>query len=495
MRPLTLVLLSVLALTLLRIFILYDGWFDFYGDEAQYWGWAQRLAFGYYSKPPMVAWAIWLTSSVCGEAEWCARLASPLAHGATALALYVLGKELFNERIGAFAALMYLTLPAATLSATMITTDPFLLLFWSLTLLAFVKAERTGEWKWWILLGIFGGLGVLTKYSMLFFGMSLLLYLISKGEALRNFKNPKFWTAAAIGLALYLPNFFWNLRHGFATYLHTKDNANLGHDWVNPEEMLAFLGEQIGVIGPILFGLFCWRLFKLREDWRHPELRLLICFTLVFLGAITVVSFLSRAHGNWAAPSYVAAMVWLAATAAQKGKEKWLKAAIAFHLFIACAFYFYDPMIRALGLQTVYKQRGIDNLIQGNLQDPFRRLRGWKEVGAQVSELLKKHPDAVLLTFDRKLTAELLYYVHPHPFRQIVKWNPDGRTQDHYELMTHIQGAIGRELLLIVDEKQAPHILKRFVYHERLEDIAVPTHPDFTRRYQVYLLSGFEGYE
>ncbi len=32
-------------------------------DEAQYWAWAQSIQLGYYSKPPMVAWAIAATTA------------------------------------------------------------------------------------------------------------------------------------------------------------------------------------------------------------------------------------------------------------------------------------------------------------------------------------------------------------------------------------------------------------------------------------------------
>ena len=32
--------------------------FNLFGDEAQYWLWSKELDFGYFSKPPFLAWAI-----------------------------------------------------------------------------------------------------------------------------------------------------------------------------------------------------------------------------------------------------------------------------------------------------------------------------------------------------------------------------------------------------------------------------------------------------
>ena len=33
-------------------------------DEAQYWRWGQHLDWGYYSKPPLIAWTIALSTSI-----------------------------------------------------------------------------------------------------------------------------------------------------------------------------------------------------------------------------------------------------------------------------------------------------------------------------------------------------------------------------------------------------------------------------------------------
>ncbi len=39
-----------------KICAVYLTSFSLYGDEAQYWLWSQNLDFGYFSKPPLLAW-------------------------------------------------------------------------------------------------------------------------------------------------------------------------------------------------------------------------------------------------------------------------------------------------------------------------------------------------------------------------------------------------------------------------------------------------------
>src|SRR5437016_7532739 len=87
-RRLLLVVGIIAAVTLIRCAVLVISPLDLYPDEAQYWWWAQTPEFGYFSKPPMIAWIIWFSTAVFGQAEWTIRLASPLFHAATALLIF-----------------------------------------------------------------------------------------------------------------------------------------------------------------------------------------------------------------------------------------------------------------------------------------------------------------------------------------------------------------------------------------------------------------------
>jgi hypothetical protein len=57
-------LLACVAVTVWRLFELFSNPINLSFDEAQYWGWAQDLDWGYFSKPPMIAWVIWLTTAI-----------------------------------------------------------------------------------------------------------------------------------------------------------------------------------------------------------------------------------------------------------------------------------------------------------------------------------------------------------------------------------------------------------------------------------------------
>ena len=133
--PAALMLAGVLAITGLRLLWLVFQPADLYPDEAQYWFWAQHPAFGYYSKPPLVAWLIALTIGLFGESEFAIRLSAPLLHAGAAVFVYAIGARLYDGRIGLWSALAYASLPGASISAFIISTDAPLLLFWAAALL------------------------------------------------------------------------------------------------------------------------------------------------------------------------------------------------------------------------------------------------------------------------------------------------------------------------------------------------------------------------
>src|ERR1700685_2278702 len=88
-------LAAALAVTLVRVAVLILSPLQLYPDEAQYWWWAQSLSFGYFSKPPLIALIVWLSTAVFGNAEWAIRIASPLLHGATSLLLFGIARRAF----------------------------------------------------------------------------------------------------------------------------------------------------------------------------------------------------------------------------------------------------------------------------------------------------------------------------------------------------------------------------------------------------------------
>jgi 4-amino-4-deoxy-L-arabinose transferase-like glycosyltransferase len=166
------------AVTAWRVLALFWAGHDLQPDEAQYWLWAQEPAFGYFSKPPMVAWLIGATTAVCGDGEACVRLGSPMLHGLAALVVWRLGQEIGGPRLGLWSGTLYLTLPGIGFSSLLVSTDVPLLLCWCVALLALWRLSQGGGTGWAIAGGLAAGAGLLSKYAMAYLLLCALVWAV-----------------------------------------------------------------------------------------------------------------------------------------------------------------------------------------------------------------------------------------------------------------------------------------------------------------------------
>ena len=477
------VLAGVLGLLLaLRLAALWLNATDLFFDEAQYWSWSLEPAFGYYSKPPLIAWVIRLATDSCGSSEFCIRLPSPIIHTATALIVFLIARRLYDVRVAVLAAIVMATLPGVSVSAGIISTDVPLLLFWALALLGLVHILQTRAWWPAWLLGIALGLGLNAKYAMAWFVGCLAIYLLVTPERRGLLKDARLYLALAIAAALIAPNMMWNEAHSFATFAHTADNAKWGGRIGNPLKALEFLGAQFGVFGPILFGallVIVWRAWK--EGLAEAD-RLLLAFCLPVVAAITVQAFLSRAHANWAAVAYVSAAVLVTATMVRDLEWRWLKASLVLHGLV---------LVVVAGAVVL---AGRIDLPQG--KDPFARTLGWREVAdATRAELaaarLAGRPFGAVLTDDRPLTAELLYYMRDET-TPILAWREGPRPRDHFEL-TRAYGEGSPEPVLLVSLTADPARIKEaFSSRELIATRTLPAGRNDVRRVTFHALAGYE---
>ncbi len=468
-----LLLLIVLVVTAYRAWIVATNGLNFYLDEAQYWYWAQNMDWGFYSKPPVIAAIILGTTSVCGDSEFCIRSGSLLFYPLSTLVLYLLAKRLFDAKTALAAAVLFLTLPAVSLSSTLISTDVALFFFWTLALYAFVRALDSDAWGDWLLLAVVLGLGMLSKYTMGIFFVSALLYAIV-GKRLDLLTNLKAWVAVLLSFLLFAPNLWWNWQHDFPTFQHTAEISEVGSG-VHLDGVADFLGGQFGVFGLLLFPLFLWAVFV----WKGKHRLLLLSFALPFLLIITLQAFLGYANANWAAPTYVAATLLVAAyllSPAPNKKCKFFAAALTLNIL--------------LGL-LVYHPQPISHLLNNDVQ---KRLKGWDEIGQQYLSIQQQYPDALLLSSSRTILSELAYYARPQGLHG-VSWNPQHLLRHHYDLVTTLADKAGKDFLMVTEEGLPGDVPGYFASTEQVGKLHVDIHARYKLDYQVWLLRNFKGLE
>ncbi len=433
----------LLALTLFRLLTLAFSQTELFFDEAQYWFWSRDLAFGYYSKPPLIAWIIRGATEMCGQGEACIRMPSALIHAATSAVVFALGKQLYDMRTGFWSGLVYATLPGVSLSSSLISTDAPLLFFVALSLLALVKLQASASWRWGVVLGIGIGFGLLSKYAMSYFVLCLALYAAWTKEGRALLKDARLYLALAIAAALIAPNLVWNAHHGFATLNHTADNANWGKSLFHPEEGLDFVTGQFGVFGPLLFTallIYCARWLGDGERARGGE-RLLLAFSVPVLLLMVIQALLSRANANWAAFAYIAATVLITSVLLRQGWRRIFAASLAIHLAAALLVGVGGTLAGRVSLPGGFK--------------PYARLLGWKALAEAAADRARAGHFAAIATDKRSLAAELLYYLRDQGV-PVVAMRDDGPPGDHFEMTRPLDATTPRPVLLASLNRDGP---------------------------------------
>jgi len=398
--PLALALALVAGLTVLRLVALFATPLELYPDEAQYWLWSRELAWGYFSKPPMVPWLIAASTALGGDGEAWIRLPATLAHAGAALALFGAGAAAYDRWTGFWAAALYSLMPGVQLSAGVMTTDAPLLLFLALALWAYLlllRAER-GRTRAAAAFGAALGLAFLSKYAALYLLAGAGLHLLLAGEARRAWSVQALAAAAAGFLLPVAPNLLWNAENGFRTVAHTAENAQwAGAERFNPGELAEFVGAQFGVFGPIPFLVLIVAPAALafRGRLRREDLAL-ISLAAAPLLIVSVQAFISRANANWAVAAYAPGSVLAAALLTRWRARGLLGASVASQGALAAVF------LAAVISPALTTRLGLDN--------SFKRARGWEAMSRAVAAHAAAGGWTAVTTDDRFLFNALAYY-------------------------------------------------------------------------------------
>lgn len=480
-------ILVVAVLTLVRVAGLVLTPLGLHPDEAQYWAWAQTLDWGYFSKPPLVAWTIAGSTALFGDAPWAVRLAAPFAHAGAAFALYGLGRRLYGEEAGWWAGIGWLLMPGVWLSSALITTDALLLPLWSAALYAAWRWSQAPGYGWAVATGALVGVGALAKYAMLYFPAGAALAAVLIPSFRRTVLSPQGAAAAAAGAAVLAPNLLWNAANDFNTVSHTAANADWRGDLLNFDQLGAFLADQFAVAGALAVFMVL-ALAALVRGVRpfDARARFLVAFIVPPLATIIVQALISRAHGNWAAAAYPAAVVLIAGAFAGRPALRWANAghAFLFAIFLALA------TAPAAAMRMPLLGRGIEN--------GLKRMTAWEEtadlVAARVREAARAGtPFTAVLVDHRHTYNEFRYHWRDDPdlppLRMYVLREAAGNQAESAAPMTAAVG--GAVLVVHLSPRYIPFVAGDFAQFRTVAETAVPVGPSKTRALALSEASGF----
>lgn len=269
-RHLIIAVIVIAAMTILRI--TYASLIDLRTDEAYYWTWSKEHALSFLDHPPMIAWFIRFGTAIFGDTNLGVRFAGIVAMLVTQLLLADIVRRVTHDTKAIVFALL---MPEAALYygllmakvAPDIALIPFAVaLIWSL-----VRLAESGDQGWWLAAGVFGGLSLLSKFTVVMMLPALVAFMLVPDWRLRQLRSPYPWLAALIAIVLFSPVLIWNYQHDWASFRFQAVRATAVHEF-SLRTVGDYIGLQWGLVGFVLLpvvlsglALTAWRGYRNRE--------------------------------------------------------------------------------------------------------------------------------------------------------------------------------------------------------------------------------------
>ncbi len=429
-------------------------------DEAYYQMWARVPSAGYYDHPPMVAWGIAAGEALLGRTLIGVRLASVLFAGLITLLTYRIAFLFGRDQKIAFRAALWgaVMLPFAAFGFAA-TPDPASVFFWTAATWALAEVLSGGRANWWLLVGLFAGLGVLSKFTNLFFGVGLVLWLVASPEGRIWARRWQVWLGALTGIAVLGPFLGWNM----------------AHDWVGLERQFGRVGADNGfsalrfgaywltfamLVTPVLF----WLTARAIVSKQAPQVLLWLVAPLILYLAYHALN--SATGGQWLVPVFPSLAVIAALGPAHTRLARWVTP---------------SALALAAGILVLGFWPG-RVIIAGN--NPFTQGRGWAPVTADIRAAMQQGGATWIATDAYGLTGQINHYLG----QTLPVWSV---TQPkRYLFRPTFPKALCSAKALFISRTAFPAGVPYFAKTTRLPDLIRHAGDRVLMRYYVALVSG-----
>jgi 4-amino-4-deoxy-L-arabinose transferase-like glycosyltransferase len=397
--------LIVLALVALRL--LAAAWTPLTFDEAYYWMWSKHLAGGYYDHPPMVALVISAGTLIAGDTEFGVRLVSVLLALPMSFAVFRTAAILFGgRRVAATAVILLNVTLMAAVGTLIVTPDSPSLVASAFVLFFLAKVLETGQGAYWLAVGAAVGCALLSKYTSLFFGPAILIWVAVVPKQRRWLLSPWPYLGAMVAFAIFSPVIIWNADHQWLSFLKQISGRIKVEDF-RPAFIAELVPTQIAFATPLIFVLGAMGLHALaRRQAGAMSARVLINAMFWTITAYFVWHSLhARVEADWFAPVYPPLAIAAAVAAHLVRWEPREQRVAAFCLRWA------SPLGLLMFVALIVQAN--TGLLSGYRRDATVRSVGvgWREVANEIEAVRQRTGATCILAPDYGTTSWLAFYL------------------------------------------------------------------------------------
>ncbi|QEY50827.1 glycosyltransferase family 39 protein [Legionella longbeachae] len=442
------VLILILLLFLLRIFFMFKS--NLLAEEAYYWNYSNHLDFSFLDHPPMVAILIKLGTLIFDTNEWGVRFATIPCWILTCYFSFKL-TTLIRKEAGLYAVVLLSIMPFFFIHSLIITPDIPLILCWSAALYYLYQSLVLDKYSSWYWAGIWIGLGLLSKYTIVLLGLSTLIYLILDPASRKWFLRKEPYCCALIALIIFIPVIYWNATHDWASFLF--QSSRRFHEYYS-FSFHKLIGLIVAFLTPAgIFG--AWLLFsneyskKLITFKTKYFLQIYIAVPLLFFSFFSLFHLIKM---NWIGPIFLAIIPWLALLIADKQQILGITFRKSWAITSIITFVIYSSIIYCI---LSDKPEKINHYF-------FEKLIPWDNLTLEINNIAqqledKNHNVPIILPLDTyNIASELAFYQKKYVEEgqiqasyKVTGWHIFGLNSLMYQYWGSMEEVKGKTLILI----------------------------------------------
>lgn len=429
-------IIILIFISIFRVLYIKYSPIDLSGDEAHYWEWSRNLDMSYYSKGPLISYIIFFGTKIFGHNELGVKFFAIFFSFFSSLLMYEITYLLTkNEKASFLSGLSIQILPFFSYLGILMTIDSPFLYFWLLSLYITCRmavSEQYHNLKNWIFLGISVGMGMLAKYTMVFFYPSLLLFLFLERK-FYLFKKSGIYLCILVSMLTFLPVIAWNNTYGWVTIKHTAYHARIDKGLtISLYDFFQYIFSQVGLLTPFIFALMIYSFIKIKGFQRNFTLS----FFIVIFSFFTLKSVQGKVEANWPLVAYVSSIICV--------NTFFVNKKIRFLIFS----YIIAGIITFMGYLTPFIKLPEE-------LNPSIRILGWQDLGKKITNIrntMKNPAKTIIFTDDYQLSSLVSFYTKDKPFVFCVNFT--GRRMNQYDIWSfneeyNIKNYLGYDAIFI----------------------------------------------
>jgi 4-amino-4-deoxy-L-arabinose transferase-like glycosyltransferase len=407
------------------------------GDETYYWDWGRRLDWGYFSKPPGIAWLHRLVGELSGQSAFGIKACAALLATAGVGFLFMAVRQFSGETLARNVAWLVALSPGNMLLGSFLTTDAPLVFFWNLGLwmsARLIQQERA-ERHSFLLLWLTFGVGSLFKQMML---VQIVLLWLTALWMRRDLTKRWELAAASLGsLVFLLPSLLWNVSNDWITAVHTAHHFAAAKSGINA--IASRVGELFGVtamlVSPVVFVLCLMATWSVTAALRTSTaaIRFFWLWGALPFAVCALMTLRQEVNPNWPAV-YIAPLVAMSSLSCYEKKRLWK---IAFSVSVTTTVV---AMVLPFLMEDIYRR--------GWIKPQLRGWVGYEELAKTVQQH-RRRDDAIIVIGHRFSASHLAFHLSDHP--SVCLWNESGEIRSQYDLWPGPPA--NATLLLVVEGK------------------------------------------